>query len=152
METTENKNEIIESEEMLQEFNNLTDIERKKFLNEILVSTELEMHSGPIPSPKVLEKYEKICIGSADRIIRMAEENQKANIAYRDKLLDAEIRDSKSKNQAAVLTLFLIFFVVVIFFAIAMVVVLTGHSTQGIVLGFTGLVALCGVFYKVTKR
>ena len=36
----------------------------------------MHSHSGPIPSPEVIEGYEKVLVGSADRIIKMAEKEQ----------------------------------------------------------------------------
>ena len=35
--------------------------------------------SGPLPPPKILEDYDRVCPGAADRIIKMAEKEQKAS-------------------------------------------------------------------------
>ncbi len=40
----------------------------------------LEMHSGPLPSPKILAAYEQAYPRTAERIIAMAELDQKAEI------------------------------------------------------------------------
>ncbi len=54
--------------------------ENKKFLLQVAQS---QFHQGPLPVPEDLYKYEKICPGAADRIIRMAEEEQKSLNKYR---------------------------------------------------------------------
>lgn len=41
---------------------------------EIIQQTSI--FSGPIPSPEILERYEKLLQGSADRILTMAEKEQ----------------------------------------------------------------------------
>jgi uncharacterized membrane protein len=43
-----------------------------------------EFH-GPVPHPRHLEAYERICPGSADRLIRMAEDSLAHNIAVSQK-------------------------------------------------------------------
>lgn len=46
---------------------------------------EMTIHSGPIPAPEVIEGYEKILPGAADRIIKMAEVEQQHQHSYADK-------------------------------------------------------------------
>ena len=45
--------------------------------------TVIERHasfSGPLPPPSILEDYDRVCPGAADRIIKMAEKEQKVNL------------------------------------------------------------------------
>jgi uncharacterized membrane protein len=45
----------------------------QKSTQKIVAAAHLEHHSGPIPSPKILQGYENISSGFADRIMSMAE-------------------------------------------------------------------------------
>ena len=38
-----------------------------------MVTTHQEIHTGPIPTPDIIDGYERVLPGAADRIIRMAE-------------------------------------------------------------------------------
>lgn len=71
---------------------------------EFLIHTQTfeEEYFGIIPSSKEMERYENICPGSADRILKMAEEElqhkrlletkeQDSIIQYREKALEADI-------------------------------------------------------------
>ena len=56
---------------------------------EILLGvSQSKFHQGPLPAPEDLFRYEKICPGAADRIIKMAEKEQK----YLNKLRYKEYR------------------------------------------------------------
>lgn len=67
------------------------------------------MHIGPIPSPEVLEGYDKVCPGAAERILSMAEREQEIaikerenNILVRDKLCEHKIvMDTKTNEVVA---------------------------------------------------
>lgn len=52
-----------------------------------------EQFSGPIAHPRHLREYEQIVPGSADRIIRMAEEQQHHHRSMDEKIVEAETRD-----------------------------------------------------------
>lgn len=54
--------------------------------------TRIEQHSGPIPSPDVLAKYEQMLPGTAERIIRMAETQQSHNHTLERRQLEADIQ------------------------------------------------------------
>lgn len=70
-------------------------------VNNNIMATAMEIHRGPLPSPEVLERYEQICSGSAERIISMAEkeasERHKAN--ERAFLRESIGKSSESKNK-----------------------------------------------------
>lgn len=48
--------------------------------------------SGPIPPPEVMERYEHIAPGAADRILTMAEIEQRHRHAYEEKEQDSSYR------------------------------------------------------------
>jgi len=55
-----------------------------------VVAQQTAFH-GPIPHPDILERYEHIVPGSADRLIRMAEEESSHRHRLETESLDAEI-------------------------------------------------------------
>ena len=52
-------------------------------------------YRGPLPHPKILHGYEEVLPGSADRIIKMAENQQNHRIKSTEKLIKAETEQSK---------------------------------------------------------
>lgn len=52
-----------------------------------------EEYGGPLPHPRHFEQFEAICPGAADRILRMAEEEQQAQIELATIQLNGEIAD-----------------------------------------------------------
>ena len=62
----------------------------------ISASQSTEIFSGPIPPPEILEAYERVVEGSANRILTMAEEQSK----HRKKLEEIVVLGG-SRNQAA---------------------------------------------------
>lgn len=48
----------------------------------------LEIHAGPIPHPNIIAGYENVLPGSAERILRMAEEAQTKTLARRQSIID----------------------------------------------------------------
>lgn len=47
-----------------------------------MLIAQMEQWQGPLPPPAVLEKFNQIVPGSADRILKMAENEQRARINY----------------------------------------------------------------------
>lgn len=59
-----------------------------------------------MPSPDVLQEYERVVPGAADRILAMAESDTTERAALDRKLADAEIENARGgRNQAYSLTL-----------------------------------------------
>jgi len=57
--------------------------------------------SGPIPPPSILEAYEKLAAGSADRLIRMAEEEAVHRRSLESQALDSDIQDREAGRKEA---------------------------------------------------
>lgn len=51
--------------------------------------------SGPLPDPMVLDQYEKILPGSADRIIKLAEKQSEHRIEIEKKVINSNIKKSE---------------------------------------------------------
>lgn len=59
------------------------------------VKVEQKLFSGPIPSPAILEGYEHLVKGSAERIIRMAEEQSTHRRHIEKKVIESEVLNSR---------------------------------------------------------
>ena len=59
------------------------------------VKVEQKLFSGPIPSPSILEGYERLVKGSAERIIRMAEEQSAHRRHIEKKVVGSEVLNSR---------------------------------------------------------
>ena len=60
----------------------------------VTVSQSAIIHSGPLPSPDILEQYNKIEPGTANRIISMAEKQAEHRQQLEKRIVTADIRDS----------------------------------------------------------
>lgn len=72
-------------------FKNISDEQKKEILK--LFSFTLvkqSLHSGPIPSPDSLGKYNTIIPNGADRIMKMAENQQEHRIKIEDKVIASQ--------------------------------------------------------------
>lgn len=63
-------------------------------VEERIIASKEEFFSGPIPHPSIVEGYEKILPGAADRILAMAEKEGEFRHSYLSKKLSVESRDS----------------------------------------------------------
>lgn len=64
-------------------------------VSEVTAIMESEYFSGPIAHPRHLREYESICPGSADRIVRMAEERNNHIMAMERLAVESEIADQR---------------------------------------------------------
>lgn len=96
-------------------------------------------HSGPLPSPDDLKKYDGAVPGAAERIIRMAENQQNHRMRLEDKAIGEQLDQSRRGQHYGLL-------VAVLMITASGVMVMTGHDTAGGFLGGTTLLGLVGVF------
>lgn len=68
---------------------------REEAVRRVLSVLYQESFAGPIAHPRHLAAYEQILPGSAERIMRMAEKAQDHNVAMEQKVVDAEIADTR---------------------------------------------------------
>lgn len=102
-----------------------------------------ESFSGPIPHPDLLQGYENVKQGFAERIVSMAEAQQKHRFECEDKMVSGTVLESKRGQWMA--------FVIAILFLIGSIALgLFGHDWLGGIIGGGTLVALVTVF--VTGR
>ena len=58
------------------------------------LSSQLAIHSGPLPHPSILEEYDRVLPGAAERILTMAESQSNHRQALETKYLGTESRNS----------------------------------------------------------
>ena len=100
-----------------------------------------EYHSGPLPSPDILLRYENITPGFAERIMVMAEKQSQHRRDIERTTCNANARNSTLGIISAA-------FVVL---AIPGIIVLSGNATAGAWVGGIGLAALAGTFVQGTR-
>lgn len=104
-----------------------------------------EFYSGPIPSASELARYEEVQPGSADRIIKMAENQAKHRQNIESKALSADI---KSQHRGQILG-FSIFVLAII---IGFILILQDKEVIGIVSILGSLGSIVGLFVYTYKR
>lgn len=106
-----------------------------------IIATKIEQSSfsGPLPPPQLLDHYDKIVPGSADKIISLWEEQVRHRQGLEKKAIDADIKQASRGSWFG--------------FAIAMSAIgsgtylaYIGRPTEGIAAILTALVGLVGAF------
>lgn len=101
-ESTENKADLThpqnESEPI--DSNDLNKLESMSKEELLMTMTRMEMsmeeyHSGPMPHPRILEGYEKIIPGAADRILTMAEDQASHRQEIEKIAINSNVKDSR---------------------------------------------------------
>ena len=95
--------------------------------------------AGPIPHPSILEKYDRVVPGSAERILAMAERQSAHRIELEGLVIRSDIRKSERGQSFGLV-------VAISGLAAAVALGLAGHGIAGGVVGSVDLVALVGVF------
>ncbi len=131
------------SAEVASVLKNLEPEQRQVIEQSINAILQQETFSGPIPHPRLLQGYEDIQSGFAERIVRMAEQQQEHRIRCEQKMIDGSISESKRGQ-------WLGFSIAVLFLAVATALALLGHPTLAGIIAGTTLISLVSVF--VTNR
>lgn len=103
-----------------------------------LVSASVSF-SGPLPPPEILAKYNQVLPGSAERIMAMAEEQQR----HREHLEKVVIESNAAVQKLGPILGFIVAMSAVIG---GVVVILMGRSAAGLVTILASLGSLVGVF------
>lgn len=101
--------------------------------------------SGPLPPPEVLAAYEEALPGSAERIIRMAEEQGSHRREMEKQEITANIK-SQTRGQ------YLAFVLAFIVSLGGIYLLATGHGVEGLVALLTPLAGLVGLFLVTRSR
>lgn len=107
---------------------------------EFIVSRQFrEIFHGPIPSPKIMEGYEEISPGAANRILKMAEKQQAHRHQMENNMLSAAAsKDKRGQWFAGALAII----------ALASATFLGYHDKTFVasIIGGTTIIGLCGIF------
>lgn len=92
---SEKSDKVENGSNAIQEIINLVpEKDRDKVISALTVIRR-ESFAGPIPPPQVLQGYENILPGSADRILTMAEGQQKHRFSLEDKAISGQVENAK---------------------------------------------------------
>lgn len=116
--------------------------EQKNSNNQIARLTH-QQFSGPIPPPSILEDYDRIIPGAANRILEMAEKDSLHQRKMEETALTEAIRESKRGQHYGLV-------VALSAFGTAIFAILNGAYTCAAIIAGTTVVALVSVF--VTGR
>lgn len=124
----------------------LKDEEVKQVVSQVIREIQF---SGPIPPPNIINEYEKILPGAADRILAMAEKQSSHRQSMEKKMIEAESRDSL----LGILFGFLLGIGCIVA-AIVMSIVYPSSAgvISGAVLGGAGVTSIAITAIKSTKR
>ena len=98
-----------------------------------------ESFAGPIPPPSVLEGYEHVLPGAAERILVMAETQSR----HRQELESIVVRGDISRARTGLISGLVLSLA---FLCVAGLLIYSGHDWAGVTLGTADLAALVGVF------
>lgn len=106
---------------------------------QVIAVSHQEHFSGPLPPPFVLQKYNDVVPGAAERILMMAEQQSKHRMELEKKVIESDIQKSNLGQRFA-------FVIVVLGLLIAAYLGVNGHEVAAAAIGGGGLVSLAGIF------
>mgnify|MGYP001591579865 CR=1 FL=1 len=95
--------------------------------------------SGPLPPPNVLEQYDRIVPGAADRIIKMAEQQSQHRRELERKVIDSDVQNSK-------LGLIFGFIIGLVLISGGIFLIWKGYNLSGVLLGVVYVGSVVGIF------
>lgn len=102
-------------------------------------------YSGPIPPPEILQGYEKVLPGAAERILSMAEKQAK----HRQEMESIKVKSGTRDSLIGEIFALIIGLTTIVSGA---VVAIKGQPWPGAVIGTTGLAGLVSVFIYGTRQ
>ncbi len=109
------------------------------------VTFQHQHHQGPLPHPSILQEYDNIVPGAAERIICMAEQQAKHRQGLENAVIQSDIEDSKRG-------LYLGFFIGVVAMIAGTVCILQGQTIAGGVIGGSAVPGLVAVFVYGSRQ
>lgn len=104
-----------------------------------------QQYSGPIPPPSMLEGYDRVQSGFAERIVSMAEREQEHRHQLENRGVQGAIdKDKRSQRYALSIVIFLA--------SLCAGLIFSGHDIAGSVLGGTTLVGTVALFITGKKE
>ena len=107
------------------------------------IQVRAELHTGPLPPPEVVERYERLMPSAFDRILTMAENSQQAMIEDNGNMITILGHSVRAGTLFAQCGQVFGFVTVIIFFAILAYSMYLGNERMfGVILGAGALVGL----------
>jgi uncharacterized membrane protein len=120
-------------------------IEPEEEITSIVKAVVSQKYSGPLPPPHMLEEYEHVQTGLADRIVSMAENEQKHRHSLETLAVSGEInKDRRGQRYALAVSLIIIIGSVGLIYA--------NHEISGSVLAGGTLTGLAYIFITGRKK
>ncbi|KKQ78166.1 MAG: hypothetical protein A3A96_00250 [Candidatus Zambryskibacteria bacterium RIFCSPLOWO2_01_FULL_39_39] len=125
--------------------NNSPDKNNKDADGKMLVRQEsFQSFSGPLPPPEILERFNSIVPGAAERIIKMAEDQFAHRVDLEKRVIKSDVERSKWGQ--------ILGFIISIFgLTVALFVSIKGQQWASSIIGGGTLASLVGVFMYGTK-
>lgn len=120
------------------------DLQNDDRSNSVIVQQRSVSFSGPLPPPEILQKFNEVVPGSAERIIKMAEEQSVHRRALEKKVIDSDIAGSK-------LGQILGFIIAIAGLVVALLTAIFGNAIAGGFIGVGTLASLVSVFMYGSK-
>lgn len=111
----------------------------EKIFSFCMLSAKEEHHSGPLPSPRTLKKYNEIIPDGAERIMKVFEDES----CHRRKMEDRVIKSQTNQSLSGQI---LGFFIATISIIVGTYLVIQGHDAAGITIFSLDIVGLAAVF------
>lgn len=110
-----------------------------------VVRTVAQEYSGPLPPPRMLEHYDSVHPGFADRIVLMAEKEQNHRHNLENQGVSGAInKDSRGQHYALITSILLI--------SACTFLIYSGHEVSGSILGGGSLTGLAYIFISGRKK
>lgn len=119
-------------------------IQTKSDVALVTASSQSLVYSGPLPPASEMDKYEKICPGAADRILKMAEQQAK----HRQNIEAIAVKTSSERSLLGVKYAFCI---AIAAFILSGVCFCLGQITAGGIIFGSTLVSIVGAFIYGTN-
>jgi len=115
-------------------------------------TAQVATFSGPLPPPSLLQGYDDIQPGFAERIVRMAEGEADHRRQMEHKALDADIHSNHKDHTEIRMGQWLAFAIVIIMAGIGGYLAMHGKEIAGSVFGGPAIVSIVGAFLKKEKK
>lgn len=128
-----------EGTDILEILESIPEEEKRDKARRILCRIERSSFSGPIPHPELLRGYDSVVAGSADRILKMAENQQAHRINIEKTIVNSKTNESiRGQTWGGILVLLLI--------AATVILGLFGHDILAGTIGTTTILGIGTIF------
>lgn len=125
--------------------NNPPPLSPKPPQNQSIAQIQFEQYQGLLPHPKILDEYDQIVPGAAERIIRMAEDQAKHRQDLEKMVIGSDTTDSNAGLKFG-------FILALLAIICGTSCILYGYSVSGGIMGGGAVPSLAGVFVYGSRQ